>query len=192
MGPSKLQPALLGGVAIGVLSSLPVVNLVNVCCCAWVIVGGALAAHLMQQNHPAPISAGDGAIVGLMAGAIGAVVGSLLAIPIALALGPMQSQFLERVLESANDLPPEARSVLEQMRGGMMGGAFGVMAFVISLFFSLCVYSVFGLFGGLIGAAMFKKNAPPPLPPPSGGFTPPTFNPPSSFPPPPPPPPPGA
>jgi hypothetical protein len=188
MGPSKLQPALLGGVAIGVLSSLPLVNIVNVCCCAWVILGGALAAYLMQQNHPAPISAGDGAVVGLLAGAIGAIAGSLISIPIAMALGPMQSQFLERVLENTRDLPPEAQAILEQMRGGMAGGAVMGIAFIASLLFSLCVYSVFGLVGGLIGAAMFKKNTPPPLPPVTG-FTPPTFTPPSSFSPPPPPPP---
>jgi hypothetical protein len=175
-----------------VLSTLPVVNIVNLCCCAWVIFGGALAAYLMQQNHPAPISAGDGAVVGLMAGAIGAVAGSLIAIPLAMALGPMQAQFLDRILENTGDLPPEAQAVLEQMRGGMIGGAVGVVAFLFSLIFSLCVYSVFGLLGGLIGAAMFKKNTPPP-PPPAGfgtptSFTPPTFTPPSSFPPPPPPP----
>ena len=133
MNPSKLQPALLGGVAIGVLTALPVVNIVNLCCCAWVIFGGALAAYVMQQNHPAPVSAGDGAVVGLMAGAIGAVVGSLLSIPIAMALGPMQSQILERVLEGARDLPPEAQSILEQMRGGMMGGAVVGAAMLIGI-----------------------------------------------------------
>ena len=68
MGPAKLQPALLGGIVMGVLSVLPFVNLVNACCCGWVLFGGALAAYLMQQNHPAPITAGDGAIVGLLAG----------------------------------------------------------------------------------------------------------------------------
>ena len=59
MAPAKLQPALLGGVTIGVLSALPVINLAN-CCCAWVLFGGALAAYLMQQNHPEPIMIGDG------------------------------------------------------------------------------------------------------------------------------------
>jgi hypothetical protein len=188
MNPSKLQPAVLGGVAIGVLSSLPVVNVVNVCCCAWVVFGGAMAAYLMQQNHPQPISAGDGAVVGLMAGAIGAVVWSLISIPIAMAMGPFQARFLERLLESANDLPPEARNVLEQMRGGMMGGALAGIGFIISLVFSLCLYSVFGLLGGLIGAVTFKKDTPPPVPPSAADFNPSTFTPPSSsFPPPPPP-----
>ena len=54
------------------LSALPVINLAN-CCCAWVLFGGALASYLMQQDHPVPITAGDGAIVGLLAGVVGAV-----------------------------------------------------------------------------------------------------------------------
>jgi hypothetical protein len=188
MNPAKLQPALLGGVAIGVLSALPVVNLGNFCCCAWVLLGGALAAYLMQQNHPAPVAAGDGALVGLMAGAIGAVVGSLLAIPISMAMGPFQMQVLERVMESSRDMPPEVRSILEQLRGGMGGAAMMGAAFIFSLIFTLVFYSIFGLLGGLMGAMMFRKNPPPPPPVQGGGFTPPTFTPPSNLPPPPPPP----
>jgi hypothetical protein len=181
MVPEKLQPALLGGVAIGVLSALPVVNIVNLCCCAWVVAGGALASHLMQQNHPAPINAGDGAIVGLLAGAIGAIVGTVLSVPIAMMMGPFQLQMMERVMQGAQDMPPEVRSIFEQMQGGMGGAALGI-GFIFSLFFSLFFYSIFGLFGGLLGALIFRKDAPPP-PPPSAGFEPPTFNPPPPLPP---------
>jgi hypothetical protein len=184
MSPAKLQPALLAGVAIGVLSSLPVISIGNVCCCAWVVFGGALAAYLMQQNHPAPIAAGDGAVVGLMAGATGAVVGSVLSIGVSLMAGPFQAQMIDWVLSTARDLPPEARSVLEEMRGGVLGGALAGIGFIVATLFSLCVYSVFGLLGGVLGAVMFKKGTPPPPPPPSG-FTPATFTPPSSFDPPP-------
>ena len=194
MSPAKLQPALLGGVAIGVLSALPVVNLVNFCCCAWVVFGGALAVYLMQQNYAAPVTAGDGAVVGLMAGAIGAVIGSLLSIPVALALGPFQAQWVERVLQGTQDMPPEVRSVFEQMRNGMAGGALMGIGFIVSVLFSLCFYSVFGLLGGLLGAVMFRRNTPPPPPPPyapTGGFDPAPFAPPPPpLPPAPPPPPP--
>ena len=175
MVPVKLQPALLGGITIGVLSALPVVNIVNLCCCAWVVFGGALAAYLMQQNHPAPVNAGDGAIVGVLAGAIGAVVGSVLSIPIAMAMGPFQAEMLERVLQSAQDMPPEVRSIFEQMRGGMMTGAAVGIGFIVSLVFSLFFYSIFGLLGGLLGAVMFRKDTPPPAP---TSFPPPPFTPP--------------
>ena len=175
--PAKLQPALLGGLAIGVLTSLPVVNIVNLCCCAWVVFGGALAAYLMQQSHPGPVSAGDGAMVGLLAGAIGAVIGTLISVPIAMAMGPFQLEMMERMLESSRDLPPEVRGWFEQWRASMMTRATFGMALIFGLLFSLFVYSVFGLLGGLLGAVMFKKNVPPP-PPPVAGFEPPSFTPP--------------
>jgi hypothetical protein len=197
MSPAKLQPALLGGVAIGVLSALPVINAVNFCCCAWVVFGGALAAYLMQQNHPAPVTVGDGAIVGLLAGVVGAIAGSLLSIPIAMMVGPFQVEMFDRMMENARDMPPEVRAIFEQMRSGMSGGAAMGLAFVVALMFSLFFYSIFGLLGGLIGATMFRKNMPPSSPPPGSpsGFAPPTFTSPTvppTIPPTPPPPPPTA
>ena len=122
MTPAKLQPALLGGVAIGVLSALPVINLAN-CCCAWILFGGGLAAYLMQQNYPGRISVGDGAIVGLLAGLIGALIWAIIAIPVNLALGPFQAQMMQRALENAQDLPPELRALMEGMQGWVMFGA---------------------------------------------------------------------
>ena len=110
-----LQPALLGGVVIGVLSALPVINLAN-CCCAWILFGGGLAAYLLQQPRPTPISVGDGALVGLMAGAIGAVVWTIVAIPLNAALLPFQTDLLEQVLSNANDMPPEARGLPREPR----------------------------------------------------------------------------
>jgi hypothetical protein len=170
-----LQPALLGGVAIGVLSALPIINLAN-CCCAWILFGGGLAAYLMQQGRSEPITAGDGALVGLMAGAIGAVVYALVSIPLNAAMVPFQTEMFERAL-AGEDLPPEAREFLEMMRGGGAVGAMAIIGFVFMLFVS----TLFGMIGGLFGALMFKKAAPPPPPPPpamGGGFSAPTFTPP--------------
>ena len=86
----RLQPALWGGLFIGVLSALPIVNAGNCCCCLWVLVGGALAAYLRQQNTPYQIDVAEGAIVGLMAGVVGGVVSSVLSIPFQMMAGPMQ------------------------------------------------------------------------------------------------------
>lgn len=168
-----LQPALLGGVAIGILSALPVINLAN-CCCAWILFGGGLAAYLMQQQRTDPITVGDGALVGLMAGAIGAVVWTIVAIPLSAVLLPFQTGMLEQALSS--DMPPEAREFLEALKSGPVMG----VAAVVGFFITLCVCSVFGMVGGLFGALFFRKNEPPPppVPPPAPTFTPPTFTPP--------------
>ena len=72
------------------LSALPFITSVNVCCCLWVVSGGLVAAYLLQEREPNPIQVGDGALVGLLAGLIGAFVNVVLSIPITLLLAPMQ------------------------------------------------------------------------------------------------------
>ena len=164
MNPSKIQPALLGGVVIGVLSALPVINLAN-CCCAWILFGGALAAYLMQQNHPEPIESGDGAIVGLLAGIVGAFVWLLASVPIGIAMAPFQSEMTGRMMRDAADMAPELRGMLENMSGGPVIG----IGLIFGFFVMLVVSSLFGMLGGLFGALMFRKHqaplVPPPLPP---------------------------
>ena len=161
MTPAKLQPALLGGVTIGVLSALPVINLAN-CCCAWILFGGALSAYLMQQNHPAPIQIGDGAIVGLLAGIIGSFVWLIVSVPMSAVLAPLQSDMAGRIIRDAGDMAPELRAIFENMAGAPAIG----LSLVLGFFVMLCVSSVFGMLGGLFGALMFKKNQPPVGPPP--------------------------
>ena len=155
MDSARLQPALLGGLLIGVLSALPLVSAGNCCCCLWVVSGGVLAAYLRQQNLPVQISAAEGAIVGLLAGVIGGLAATILSIPMEMALGPLQQQFMERILSGNPDLPPEWRDMIER---GAASGA-GV---ALKLVFNLVTGVVFGLLGGLLGAAIFKKNVPPP------------------------------
>ena len=161
MPPAKLRPALLGGVTIGVLSALPVINLAN-CCCAWILFGGGLAAYLMQQNHPEPIQAGDGAIVGVLAGIIGAFVWLIVSVPIGAMMAPFQSEMAARAMRDAADMAPELRALFENMSGAPAIG----IGLIFGFFVMLCVSTVFGMLGGLFGALMFKKHQPPPIPPP--------------------------
>jgi len=161
MAPAKTQAALLGGVTIGVLSALPLINLAN-CCCAWILFGGALAAYLMQQNHPEPIAIGDGAIVGLLAGIVGAFVWLIASIPIGVAMAPFQSRMAQEALRNATDIPPELRSVLEQFSGGPVIG----IGMILMFFLMLVICTLFGMLGGLFGALMFRKSPPPVIPPP--------------------------
>jgi len=154
----KLQPAIYGGLCIGVLSALPIINIAN-CCCLWVIGGGVLATYLMQQNHPYAIATADGALVGLMAGLIGGIVGTLLSIPIDMVMGPFQKQFIEGLMSSRGaEMDENTRQMIERMNSAAVGAA----AIALKLVFSVCVGAVFGMLGGLLGVALFKKKDLPP------------------------------
>ena len=65
---SKLVPALIGGGVIGLLSSIPVVNMGNCLCCMWVLAGGALAAYLNAKDRPPEMeyTSGDAALVSIV------------------------------------------------------------------------------------------------------------------------------
>jgi ABC-type phosphate transport system permease subunit len=161
MSPAKLQPALLGGVTIGVLSALPVINLAN-CCCAWILFGGALSAYLMQQNHPEPIQAGDGAIAGLLAGVVGAFVWVIVSVPISVAMAPFQSEMASRMMRDAAEMAPELRGILENVSGAPAIG----IGLILGFFVMLVVSTLFGMLGGLFGALMFRKKQAPVIPSP--------------------------
>ena len=56
----------------GILSVIPFVNFVNCCFCAWLLVGGAVAAKMLINRAPRPVRSGEGAQVGAVAGLIAA------------------------------------------------------------------------------------------------------------------------
>ncbi len=146
---------------MGVLSALPLIGPIgNVCCCLWVVSGGAIAAYMLQQNQTLPIDAGDGAVVGLIAGLIGAAVHAVVSIPLDLIIGPFERSMALRFIER---LPPEAREVFDQygFRETGLSGALFVASHLIGFVFWLFVGAVFSTIGGVIGAALFKKSTPP-------------------------------
>lgn len=157
----RLQPAFWGGLFIGVLSALPLVNLGNCCCCLWIVSGGVLAAYLRQQQSPYAIQASEGALVGLMAGVIGGIITMLLSIPLQALTGPMEHRMLDGVMSANPDMPGWLRDAVD--RASSQTGFHPVQA-ALSLVYYVIVGLVFGMLGGLLGVAIFKKNAPPPPP----------------------------
>jgi hypothetical protein len=136
---------------MGVLSSLPLISVGNVCCCLWVISGGVAAAYVLQQGQADPITPADGAFVGFLAGLAGAVVYLIVSLPLDLLIGPMEREMVRRWIEN-------------------MGGAEGFRNYadradviaapvraLLGFVMMLCVGAVFSTIGGVLGALMFKK-----------------------------------
>lgn len=151
---------------MGVLSALPVVAAGNVCCCLWVVSGGVVAAYVLQQNQSAPITPGDGALVGLLAGIIGAGVYLVVSIPVSLMVAPFERAMLGRIAEMSGSMPPEFRSFLGN---GFAAGGFRFLRMIFGFMFMLVAGAIFSTLGGLLGALVFKKSAPPPLVDPAAG-----------------------
>ena len=162
---NKLKPAIIGGVVLGVLSSIPFVNLVNMCCCLWAIVGGALATNLYIKSSPNPVNPGEGAILGAIAGAVGGLISVILGIPLAIASSSAMQALLISIFQS---MDPRAAEALAGSfaRGSTVGGA------IINGLIQAVVLFIFSIIGGLIAVPLFEKRKggtlPPPPPAPGG------------------------
>ncbi len=156
--PGKLIPGLIGGAAIGILSTLPIINLGNCLCCMWVAFGGALAAYIYHKSLPKDISitSVDGALAGLLAGLFGALFFTFLTYFFMAVIGFRPGgTIIDSLLESRNDISPEVEELLEELRHSGEVNPFFVLIQLIS---SLVINAVFGAIGGIIGAAFLKKQ----------------------------------
>jgi len=145
---NKLKPALLGGLIVGVLSAIPIINY---CCCIWSIGGGALAAYLYIKSSPTPVAMGEGAMVGGLAGVVGAVIYLILGLPIAMFFGMAAME--EQLYRQGVHLPFS-----------------GMVLILVSGIVGAIILAVLATLGGVIGTAIFEKRKGGITPPPPNGF----------------------
>ena len=148
---ARYQPALLGGLFIGILSALPVIGAFNACCCLWVVSGGLLTTYLMQQNDPLPLETSTAAMSGLIAGAVGgvvSVVGGALVMMVS-GGGAAQREAMDQVFSQMGDVPPEMVEMIERF-------STGPAALFVTAAVTIPIYAVLGLLGALLGLAFFR------------------------------------
>jgi len=157
---NKLKPALIGGVLLGLLSVIPFVNSLNACCCLWAILGGMLASYLYIKNSPTPATPGDGAMIGALAGVIGAAISLVLGIPISYAMGPTMRNMLLGIVENMD------RQQAELIRRQLEASGDSIVPVIVNALILAVLLFVFSVIGGLIGTAIFEKRKGGPVPPP--------------------------
>jgi hypothetical protein len=163
------QPALIGGLIVGVLSILPVLQAANICCCLWALGGGAVAVKLYINRSPAPVTWVEAAKVAALAGVLGAIIRIFLGTPLDLATFPAQIVAMEKFAEGmADPMRQQWLEVLGQLRQLPSGQLVVRFLLPVSLFWAVILF-VFTELGGLLGVLLFEKRrgARPPAP---GGF----------------------
>ena len=165
--PSMLMPALYGGIIMGVISSIPVLSLVNCLCCAGVMFGGFMAVFFYKKEllpGMAPLTSSDGLQLGALAGVFGGVVGSLLTLIMLKVIGNVNGQMIMSMMESLRNSMPSEK--WDEMQMDVLATELSVFKIVMGLVIDV----IFGLLGGLIGYSILKPkqelmNVQPPPPP---------------------------
>ncbi|PSQ77536.1 MAG: hypothetical protein BRD35_03485 [Bacteroidetes bacterium QH_7_62_13] len=149
----RQQSILIGAVVTGVLST-SYFNFINTLCCLGVIIGGVVAVQQFSSRTGAAVEAGDGAVLGALAGAGGAVIGSVLdrmLRPIGLDSQSISQGMMEGMMKGMEGQQDMAQ-MMEQMQQDGGGGA---MMFLFGLALNVVLYGIFGAIGGAIGSSLF-------------------------------------
>jgi hypothetical protein len=157
---SRFQPALLGGLFIGIMSALPGIQIGNCCCCLWVLTGGMLSTYLLQGRQDTPVETSEVMVQGLVAGAVGGVLAGLISVALQPLIGPWQQQLAVQMMERFQSaLPPESRQQFDEaMR--QQGAGSAQVEMLRSLMF-VPVSAAFATAGAALGLAFFRKKMPP-------------------------------
>jgi hypothetical protein len=114
---NKFKPALLGGLIVGVLSAIP---LLNYC----LLHLGYRRRHpgwlLIYQVRAIPVKVGEGAVIGVLTGIVGAVLYFIIGVPLAYFISGAN---LEETLARMNvQLPANISGLLLFALSGLIGG----------------------------------------------------------------------
>jgi hypothetical protein len=140
------KSVLIAGSIAGVLSATPLLFLLNIFCCLWILLGGAMAVYLVRSDTETKINYGDGAYIGLLTGFFAAFISSAL-FTIFFLLGLNIMKYM-----------PERIPELGQFEDIIDLTKVGLNAMLLWLIFSVITGGVFGALGGIICTAIFVKK----------------------------------
>jgi hypothetical protein len=141
---------------LGLLSSLPFLSIGNCLCCAWVLGGGALATILLTKQRPGHLNYGDGAFVGVLSGLFGAVVATMVSIPVRI----LSARFFESQQQAMEDALREigAEGAMRDLALRLVSPEISATTILFSFFMNVLVFSLFAMIGGILTVGILKKQ----------------------------------
>ena len=117
------------------------------------------SSSVRRRHRTAGNDTSEAVIGGLVAGLVGGVIQTVLSVALFSMAGGTSPAEIQDALSRIPQLPPEMRDRIVRM---FTGGGFLAVAAVVTL----PIYAVFGMIGGLLGLAIFRKKPTPPAPTP--------------------------
>ena len=151
-----IQPALAGGMFLGLLSSIPIISAGNLVCCMWILGGGGIATFLLTKQRQTGVTYGDGAFAGVLSGLFGAIVATLISIPVRVISARFfesQQQTLEETMRELGIEGP-VRDLMLRVASPEISAT--TVAF--TFFMNLILYSLFAMIGGILMVAILNKR----------------------------------
>lgn len=159
---NKLVPVLYGTAIMVFINIMPVINLVNLFCCAGIVAGGFVGVFVYwRQIHNSGqfISAKDGGMIGILSGILSAVIITGFGILISLFSdkNPILD-FLNVIDETGISIPDEMNVYLEKFSNEFNEHGFSPTITLLSFVSNIILFPLFGAIGALLGVSILNKK----------------------------------
>lgn len=160
--PSKFTPVLISSFLMVFISIFPVLNMLNLLCCAGIILGGAAGTwYYARQLEKAGqfIQNKDGIMIGLLAGIISAIVYVIFSTTIMMIAKQNPVELVYKMTEQWGfTIPPESEKILRTVYEEYNKNGFSTIMIGVELFSRIVSHCIFGPIGGLLVASVFNKR----------------------------------
>jgi len=160
--PSKFTPIIIGTTVMTLISVFPILNLLNLLCCAGILLGGfAGSAFYAKQLEKAGglIQFKDGAAIGILSGLLSALLVVIITTLITLISSTNPVPEIYRLVEQYGyGIPPEAEKMLQKISDEYSRNGFSITITIFTLIIDIITYPLFGFLGGIIASSIFSKR----------------------------------
>ena len=144
------------------ISIFPVLNILNLLCCAGIIMGGAAGTwYYARQLEKAGqfIQNKDGIMIGLLAGIISAIVYVIYSTTIMMIAKQNPVELVYKMTEQWGfSIPPESEKMLRTVYEDYQKNGFSPIMIGVELFSRIVSHCIFGPIGGLLVASILNKR----------------------------------
>lgn len=159
---NKLLPVLLGAFVITFISVFPLLNLINIVCCAGIMVGGFVGVHLYNKEclkYNQELTNKDSVFIGLLSGIFSAVLVSVFTVLTTMfaEVNPIQ-EVVDMMQQFGFPTTPETDQILNSLSDEFDKHGFSPTLSVITFVLNLIIYPLFAMLGALISYSIIKKR----------------------------------
>lgn len=164
--PNRIQPIIYGTAVMTLIAVIPLLNLINVFCCAGIIAGGFIGVYTywkQLRSSGLVITTKDGGMIGILCGILSAVfvTGFGLLLSLFSDTNPMM-EVIKSFDELGIQVPPEMAQYIEKFSNEFNEYGFSPSITIISFISNIILYPLFGSIGAILGVTILnKKNIPP-------------------------------
>lgn len=160
--PSKFTPVIISSFLMVFISIFPVLNLLNLLCCAGIIIGGAAGTYYygrQLEKTGSFIQNKDGIMIGLLAGIISAIIYVIFSTLIMMISQQNPVELVYKMTEQYNiPIPPESEKMLQTVFNEYQKNGFSTIMIGVELFSRIVSHCIFGPLGGLLAASIMNKR----------------------------------